>query len=562
MHRWAALSSRIEPYAAVGFTFILAVLTYARVFFGISVGDEAHYAAMASLPSMGAEWFVHEKTIQQVSAMLIAPAVWVYAKFAGTTGVYLFLRHLHFLMSVAAAGCFFLALRHFVRWPLALVFAAVVVFFVPSALASPIYTTMGSFFFGSAVALATAAVLEKKTWMAAASAAAFVLCGFAYPTLVTTFFIAAPALVYWTVKDPGLRNRVLVPFAATTAVVGTALLAILLSQGIDNIKSAVEFSSLFASPGSLYKLKYAFLLSGLYMPPAWACALVLAIWATLIYKLPEYSIYGLPVFLIVYFWFGGLFEAMPTQVLWPMAQAVLLPVAFTRRFRFAHNEKVALTLIFLPGLVGSLVGCLTSRMTLYSMSITGLYSGLLVIVLLTAKQRVAAWLAALTLCTASTYWYYRMVYEDDSLTKLDYTVPSGPFAGLRTIREKGLFIEQIQADLKHWNIQGRTILFKDFFPAGYLMAPNRVLGPTIYFAPANFYPEARHLYAQIFQDSSYWPEVVVELKYFPMRRDDHWPYLVENFDPYNDPFRDFFMSTGAYSILEDRPTHRFLIRRH
>jgi hypothetical protein len=64
------------------------------------------------------------------------------------------------------------------------------------------------------------------------------------------------------------------------------------------------------------------------------------------------------------------------------------------------------------------------------------------------------------------------VYRDGSMSTLDATVSSGPFAGLRTSENKKLWLEEITRDLDRVSPQCRIVFLRDF-PGGYLLSPSR-----------------------------------------------------------------------------------------
>jgi len=547
---------------------VAAGVAYLRLYFGAGVGDEVHYAAQALLPWMGGHWFVHELTLQQTSAILLWPIVEGYRLLLGTDAIVLFLRHLHFALSLVVAGVVYRALRYYVAQETAILLAALVLAFVPNAIASMTYNAMGSLFFGLASFSFLLGLREGlRRWIALAGAC-WVLAVFSYPTLVLAFGAFLLALGWWAWRASVLAQdpwrRVLVPFLTGAVPLAVGLCGILWSCGLENLIASMEFSSHFAHPWAPEKLLYAFYMHWVYLPSPYLIIPLLIVWGGVAWFRPQWTAHGLILFLALFFMFGGTYEAMPTQVLWFVLLMLSGILLLEHRGWPAMGHKKVWAFVLWPAFVGAIAACLTSRMTLYSMCLTGFWGALATVALFVGMRRAVGALVSVTLLVACLYWYINTIYEDEPIAKLNYVIRKGPFARLRTFQERGQFIEGIQADLWQLKIEDKTILFKDLFPGGYLMARNRVLGPTLYFAPALFYPEARAVYAETFaRNPFFWPEIVVELKYYPIKEGQRWPYLVEGQDPFQDPFRDFFMQkSGAYDVLLDRPTHRFLKRRY
>jgi MFS family permease len=64
------------------------------------------------------------------------------------------------------------------------------------------------------------------------------------------------------------------------------------------------------------------------------------------------------------------------------------------------------------------------------------------------------------------------VYRDEPVSRLDATVSSGPYAGLRTSVNKKLWLEEISRDLERLSPECRIVFLRDF-PAGYLLSHSR-----------------------------------------------------------------------------------------
>ena len=557
-------NARQEGILAILLFMLTAGLTYYRLFIGVSVGDEAFFPMIATFPLIGGEWFVREQSIQQMSGILTSPFAMTYKFFFGSTGIMLFFRHLHWLLSLGVALNFFQYLRNHIRWPVALVLAMSAMAFVPNSIASLNYNSQGSLFFGLATLLACRAVDEKRKLLAAASGVAWVFCVYSYPMMIAGFVVFSLAAAVLTLSKPQTRQTFAIPFAG--GVLGSSLIlgGHLLYIGIDNIRSSLEFSALFASPGAFWKIPFSLNLIANYLPPRWLTLAVLAVWIIGGFRNANFSAGGCILFLATYIFFGINYEGNPSQILWPVLEFLLIIFLVHRRLHLDNDERNLLWLVVLPAIAASIAACLASRMTVYATCLSGLFGGLAIVVLMTWRQPWMAWLASLLITGNSLYYYLQSAYEDDRVSELTYQIEGGPWAGLFTFPAKGRFLEELQADLHSLepNLKGKTILYKDLFPGGYLMTDNNPPGgPTTYIAPALFYMPQRPIYNHIYSDPQNRPDVVVELIYYPATMNQNWFYNVPEQNPYNDPFHDFFIKTGEYEIILNRNAYRVLARK-
>lgn len=541
----------------------IAICALIRLHYGVSVGDEAFMVADSYLPLMKGKWFEHEFAIHQMSTMLFTPFLWFYDLLFGTEGMIKFVRYLHFILTLVTASSLFMALKKISNPAIALLLSAVVISYIPNGIASLSYNTMSSLFFIMAVSFGflafTFSEKNKLNFFAILSGFCWVLSVYCYPLFLVCFILFVIALALLTFNDKTSRKHILIPFMMTTVAFGIVGLLWLMSFGINNILRSIELAKTFNSPGSFWKLEYAYKMLWTYFPNPIVTYGYLAIWLVVAKLKPTFNEFFFLGFLLLFFVFGGTYEAMPVQVLYPAMQVLLFLYLFTTR-KLETVDKNIIWLIFIPSIIGSIAGCLSSRMTIYAMSLTGVCGAIYTTALFlkNAKLPIAA-VIVLTLNSASLYEYYNSVYEDDQFEQLNSEIQSGPFKGLYTHANKAEFIHHLQSDLQQFKIQNRTVVFRDFFPGGFLMAPNIPLGPTVYISPANFYPESRPLYLSLYQDQKYWPEVVVELAYYEPKKGTFWVFRDRSIEG-QDPFMDFFMQTGKYKVLVDRGIYRFLIR--
>jgi hypothetical protein len=240
------------------------------------------------------------------------------------------------------------------------------------------------------------------------------------------------------------------------------------------------------------------------------------------------------------------------------------PVALLRSWKtWTSKERSLILNLLLPAVVGALIACQTSRQTLYNAYITAFWGALAICVLTVRTSRAAGWILAFGLLVYTCHWRWVTVYEDDTSSLLTYEMKEGPFKFLRTTPAKGELLNSVYNDIKRLPT-GHSILYKDHFPAGFLMSDLTLLGPTTNILPYRLHPEARPLYVEIYRQHRYHPDFVLEFRSFPFAIGQEMPYLDTRAqaDPFfdNDPFHNFFMRTGEYKVVLDRNYYRILKR--
>jgi hypothetical protein len=557
--------TRLEAWAAISIFAAVCVAGIYRLFLGVSVADEAQYVALADFPRHGLLWFFHDATIQTSSAIILSPFITLYTALFGTEGVVVFSRILYFLSALATGLITARFLTNLVRWPVALVLGASVVAYVPFGMAILCYITMGSQYFAIGSMSALTAFMEKKGRLAALGGVFWVLCVFAYPTAMLTFFVFV-ALLAWRFR--GEKRKVFpiaIRFAGGLIVPTVILVGVLLWCGIDNIQRAVQLSTPYNMPFQTHKIWFGIGLIASYMPPWWLVLGILAIWGALIMWRPTFAPFGLFLALTTFLFFGATSENSRGPIMWIFLM-MMLPMVLVQQWRsLTKQERTILLCLVAPAIVGSIVAWMTSRMTIYNMHGTGIFAALSIAALASARQKIPGWILAITVVVATLFFQFKAPYEDAAVPDLTYRISEGPFKFLYTNPKKGEVIESVQSDLNSLPDSG-TILFKDHFPAGALMTELKPLGPNMNILPAFLHPEARPFYFDFFQDRQYFPDYIVEFRYFPMGG-ENWFYMDEDLDnPQSDlfkwdPFHNFFMKSGEYSVLVDRNVYRILKRK-
>ncbi len=559
-----AAVSRFESWAAIAIFAGVVIAGIYRLFFGISVADEAQYTAFTYFPTIGARWFVDDYTIQLTSAILVSPFVTVYAFFFGTEALTLYTRLLYLTSATATALLTAKFLSRFCRWTVALVLGSVLVAYVPFGMACLNYNTMGSQYFGVAAILSLMGLMDGRRSYSFWGGVFWVLCVFSYPTAMITFFIFSAIITVLFYKKKNWLKGFVKPFFLGLIAPSVILVGVLLWLGIGNIQKAVELSRTVNMPFQAYKILFGLELLSTYLPPWWLVGLILTSWVALIIVRPQWSFLGFVAFLLAYIFMGGKSEGAFGSILWPMTEVLILIVAAQHWRQMNEFSRVVVIGFVVPAICGSIVAWMTSRMTIYNMHGTAIFAAVGTVALAAQRARVAGWSLALILLTFTLKTQFTQSYEDDPPAKLSYTVASGPFRFLHTNPRKGEVIETLQKDLKTLPEYG-SILFKDHFPAGFLMTSLRPRGPYINILPAFIHFRERGGYYNLFQNKDYFTDYVVEFRYFPMS-EENWYYM--DVDPENptqelfkqDPFHNFFMKSGEYQVILDRGVYRILKR--
>jgi hypothetical protein len=147
------------------------------------------------------------------------------------------------------------------------------------------------------------------------------------------------------------------------------------------------------------------------------------------------------------------------------------------------------------------------------------------------------------------------VYRDDPIPALNYRIPSGPYAGLFTTREKATYIARMQDDLDA--IGGNSIAFFDAFPAGYLMASQKPQANTLWITRWIEQPDRpnRAMHVGYWRERGH-PDHVVQVHNIPIDRNSDFDlkyhlrdpiiaFLVEGYEP--------VVQRAAYTIWRKKP---------
>ncbi|MCO5168445.1 MAG: hypothetical protein M9894_19060 [Planctomycetes bacterium] len=547
----ATAAGRLDAAAAallrrvfVPLCLLLPAATYARLWFGVDVTDEAFYVAMAHGFASGSRPFVDEYSITQTAALGLTPLVWAYERLVGSTeGLVLFVRHLFFALQAGTALVVFARLREEVPRPVAAATAALVFAFVPFSIPSVSYNTAGALLLTAGLLAAT--FRRRLPWRLEQVAAGLALGGaaFAYPPLAPAVGVA---LAVTARRDraalPGLCAGLAVPLALALALVAHATPS--------RVLEATAFLSTSRTTEGLEKVQViargaweALPVEG---PARYALALLLVA-AALSGRAAAVALPTLALAFAV-----RLDGALPRGQLLLAFVALLGPALRVRRASDAGGVWA----------VSFVAAACTSHASSngFTNACLGLLPALLCAVAWAARaaderpgERGAgarASLAAGCCLVVATLGAapFTYVYRDAPLSQLTATVDAGAYRGLRTTPARRDLLGQVARDLAAASADRRSIFVFDDFPAGYLLTDLVPRGPGMWISSPSYSQVDRRFYVRSFDEDGP-PDVVLLYEPFP-----------DAARPAHDPLRARF-APPAYDVVVEREGYSVLARR-
>ncbi len=458
-------------------------ITYWRLWYGVDLTDESFYVVEPYRFVMGARPFVDETSVtQQTTAILLYPFVRAYYALAGTTGIVLFVRHLQFLLSLLVALAVYVSLRLVLDVRRTLPVALAAVAFVPFAIHSLSYDSVGSSLFTAGCLLGVRPLVEPGARrLRLLSALCLGLAAFAYPPLIIPVAVCVAVRI---ALAHGNRRREAVAHGLPALGLPTAGMASLIGiAGLSKVVDDYKRSSRFLGQGGGFTKLHRIVLHEWSTFPFWylvlpALALLAVTWryrrglaVVVLAALPflalpprltffttsldfvaHYGWLALPLFVLV--------RRRPGAV--PLFLAVWLPslvAGVTTAYSSANGgvnfgvgffPATIVTSVFLVFAAEDALDRLGRRLDLRALALA---PALAVLAFLVASDTVP-------------------VYRDSSLSKLQARVTQGPYAGLLTSATKRAYLTRLQRDLAPFGPRC-TILFFDDFPAGYMLTEAR-----------------------------------------------------------------------------------------
>lgn len=536
------------------YTVVLLVLGAQRLRYGVDVTDESFYAALPYEFSLGNQIFIDEMAAQQSAALLVTPVVSARVRFrGGTDGLVLFLRHLYLLLACGVAVGTFLVLKRFVRAEAAAMAALLPVALIPFSIPSLGYNTMGAVLLTAGTMAGAASLKSRRVgFLTIVQIAMFAFAAVSYPPLAVA--VIAAVLISGSMHVRAGTGRTYLIVAATA---GGAILAIFAFYCLGRVQlrdvlASIDYVRSFGMHGA-----------------------GLAKWERFAHQwkddLPYRGVIGWELLVLAVLSVIGLRRARDVAV---CGILLLLPVAALERGSSSHYVLIVLVVALLPSVVLAAVrGSDESRILLLTCCVPGLFAGcatalsssnglgnaviglfpaaasLLALAVESAADSgflLLAFGASLAIPSVLHAASTKFVYRDDPMVSLTRTIESGPFSGLRTTPEKAQFLAQIRGDALSEAADGKTCLFFDDFPAGYLFTSMRPLSPSVWLPAQKGYPAFdRMRHVRFFTNHE--PDVVFEMRNIPLSSTER-----EDLESYaTDPLQHFFWRRG-YRIAAER----------
>lgn len=548
-----------------GSVFTLAALatlvgaSYARVYFGVDFTDEAFYVAVPYRFANGARPLVDEALlVQQSAAILLYPFVKAYTAVAGTQGIVLFARHLHFVFVCAIWACVSTSLRITLRGRyVAAAAGAIVVTFVPFGIPALSYNTFAEGFFAAGCFLAFVGLApdgRRRLW---AAGVCIGLAVFAYPPIA----IGALALLagaWAALRRSGLRGAG--ALAAPVVALGCLALAFFLSAGPGRASELVHQSRLYGNQGGGFG-KLATVATDVvagFPHKLVTCALLIA--AAVLRGRTRFAWIPLVVLPLA---------ALPTDLRTSasansfVTNLGLLALGLVVLERRRPEALRIFGLVWAPAAVAGFMTAISSSNGAINFAVGFLPGAIAALVLLAAAVRssgagglpaaagdMAAVLPLLGTLALTVLLQYAYVYRDAGIRSLDTRVSAGPYAGLYTTTGKRRFMTTLDADLRRASAPQCSIVFYDTFPAGYLFGRGTSETNNTWFLHAD---RARAAYDRLLVDylrGRGLPDVVVRLTSVPLAVGQSIALSY----PAADPLERLF-AAGRYDRIVHRPEY-------
>ena len=460
----------VATWAVAACALALVGLVYLRLFFGIDFTDESFYAAVPYRFVLGAKPYIDEVSVTDTNtAILLYPLVWLYVHVAGRTGIVLYLRQLHFLVSLGLAAVTLASLRRLVGTTAALLVAALALVFTPFDIPSVGYDGMTCALFTAGCLLGFHARSEPRARLWAGICLG--LAAFAYPPLCIAVLAACLIRLRGAGTQRGAELRSLVAPALLLPALGFAALGTAFGAGrvVDDFKQSARFLGEAGGAGKLRKIGLHEWTTFPYWYLVLAALLVLALTWRRWPRLAAAVLVLLPLLFVPPHL--GSYSASLDDVAhfgW-LALPLLLPL------RRDPDLRRLFLLVWVPALIAGLVTAYSSANGGVNFGV-GFFPAALVAAVfcirgfgqLVPERPSLALAPAAVVAAVFVFFSLVPVYRDSALLRLDARVATGPYAGLLTSPLKRDFLDRLQADLGSPGPSCRITFLRDF-PAGYLL---------------------------------------------------------------------------------------------
>jgi hypothetical protein len=536
-----------EPSDRLGLTILIttSVAVYARLYYGLDFTDESFYVALPYSFTLGHRPLVDELAAHQFAGLLLLPAVKAYLAIVGSNeGLVLFARHLYFALSCLCAWI--------ARDTLSAIFgrragnlaAAFSLVYVPFALPSLSYNSLASLgILAGSMLLACACLPGRSPLRLGFGVVAVAIASFAYPP---AFVAATVALLiglgsFLVVRESDSRRVAMVTVITTgLAAALLGLLTIHHHGGIAALQRLAELNDAFALQGGDFQKLNAILWEinhqKLYLVALFTLFLAMFLgmkWIPNSFLAVAGALLVAPALLAIEVLHEDFREPYSTAPFVVIALGLMAPIALRLiHQRLERSALAALLVIVLPSLLFAVVILWASANGLRNAALGCLPASLVALCCVSMLRpdrasrdlpspvgsRVMTALAVSLLCF-QTFQLWTHVYRDHPVSDLTARIESGAWKGIHTTRQKKFFVARLQRAIARERGDAKTILFMDYFPAGYLLSDLRPRTPAIWLFPWNTQQQGnkaiREIYARHFPDQQSLPDMLVRMSCIP-----------------------------------------------
>lgn len=536
----------------------IVLCCYIRIYYGVSPLDEAQHVGSAFLSSMGGRPFYNEMYLQQIAGLLYEPLAIVYYKIMGREGMYLFARHLFFFLTVLCSWIYYRCYRDTVSLPTTLAIATIPLFATVNGWPTINYHTLGSLGFAMSTLLSVRSVELQSNRLAVAAGIAFFVAVAGYPTLgatavLTWVFIAAFRFYQ---RKPFLRQFLICGGTATVIMLAFAAY-LYLRFNPQEILESYYFSKTFNTFGSfLNKILYSGWLFWGFAPSWYYFFPLLGVWIYLWIK-KDIPIMAFGIVLL----FLTMFKEPPENGTYTptyyllMAFVGILPIL--SRLRSSSEKNWSHVVLWLCGLSTAILICWSSGLTLYSTSmVTPYIFATLLAVSDGARKKVLQYLSALFVVIFMLMIHFKHIADDDHFFDLTERFESGPFAGLITSLDHYQFLTTLQADINECAIKGKSALYYDHYPAGFLMSDMYPATRSLFMHDISLSWFVRPMYTAHYSNPANRPDCVFRFTSISTRKGTSYDVDPKKFFPNEDVFWYYLPEkTGEYRLIRERATY-------
>ncbi len=559
----------------------LAGAVFVRLFYGVNFLDEAYYVALPYTFALGNRPLVNELFVSQLSGLLLTPPVVGYVALVGSAeGLVLFMRCLFFVYSLGCCAVVIAFLRGRIGLPGAILVAGLVITFVPAAIPSLSYNTLGYLGFTCGSFLIAHGVTSRAGVARVLAGVAFhASAAMAYPALVPAAAIACASgvVLAWRGSERSGRRGLVAGIGAIVCVAVALIALVVLDAGPDAVARARDYAASFQF--GRYRGGWAKVLEVLTLPPeakrfvSTMLVGVVVLWlVTLLGGLP--AIIAALAVPIASLWLpreqagGGQYAYLLVLGL-GLLPVVVLPLLWCERR--TSRQMVPEMAVWLWSLVaglctawasangirnaqlGLLPGAVMAAAWLLRLGSTQAGSGL------GRHGRAAVFVALVASCELlQLRALYGYVYLDAPMRSLTAWVPEGPFRGLRTTPKRRDFLRQLRDDLRAVEPGNASIAFLDDFPGGFLFTRLIPQTPTVWVFgnwTAVRIAYDRSVLRRYYADDTMLPDVVVQFRAVPLEGNATLPTRPRPRDELLELF-----APPAYAVRIARPNYVILQR--